>query len=166
MSVTYTFPPVSSPCCAEINPFQPYFRRNCIPFAVAAFFRYRFSGFSAFVHSTLCLFVSLSLFHACDLSFPAFLRPYPCLLTFPVTASSNVPYAVPLAAPSCRTLFCRTILLHHAPAVQLRQRTHQPSSPSHYSSFRRTFRLLPLPGPAVRKRGIKKGVSLSGNTFF
>lgn len=165
MSVTYTFPPVSSPCCAEINPIQPYFRRNWIPFAVAAFFRYRFSGFSASGNSILCPFVSLSLFHACDLSFPAFLYPFTSLLTFPVSASSNVPYAVPLAAPSCRTLFCRTILLHHAHSIPLRLRAHHPSSSLHYAFFRRTFRLLPLAVPAVRKRGIKKGVSLSGNTF-
>ena len=152
MSVTYIFPPVSSPCCAEINPFQPYFRRNCIPFAVAAFFRYQFSGFSAFGPSTLCPFVPLCLFHACDFSFPAFLYPFTSLLLVPVTASSNVPYAVPHAAPFRGAIFCRTILLHHAHSIPQRLRTHQPSSPSHYSSFRRTFRLLPLPVPAVRKR--------------
>ena len=55
MSVTYTFPPVSSPCCAEINPFQPYFRRNCIPFAVAVFFGI---GSAAFRLPVLRLFVS------------------------------------------------------------------------------------------------------------
>lgn len=165
MSVTYTFPPVSSPCCAEFNPFQPYFRRNCIPFAVAAFFRYQFSGFSAFVLSTLCPFVPLSLSPRAAFHFPFFAP-----ISLPPDFSRLGFFQCTMCSATSRSILPHSLLSHH-PAVPCALHPAAPTGASTLLLVILCFLPPHLPTFAAtstcrQKAGHKKGVSLSGNTFF
>lgn len=124
MSVTYTFPPVSSPCYAEINPFQPYFRRNCIPFAVAVFFGI---GSAAFLLSALRLFVALFL---CLFSTRAtFHFPFFAPISLPPAFSRHGFLQCTICSATSRSILPHSLLSHH-PAASCARHPAEPTDAS------------------------------------